>query len=104
MSDTPRTDAALKWVNDGLGHKFAYVSNFAALCSELERENTALRKMHDNMLKILATLTEDKERLDWLDRYISTDDTNQLFPRIKRADCHSIREAIDAARKEEAKL
>ena len=82
MSDTPRTDA--------IAHRGYHLDALAArsidLCRELERENAVLR--------------EDKERLDWLDLHISTDETNQLFPWINRANCNILRAAIDTARKE----
>jgi hypothetical protein len=70
--------------------------NTAALQAHAERVGQA----NDLLVLENTALQADKERLDWLDSYISTDDTNAVFPRIKRAECHSIREAIDAARKE----
>ena len=95
MSDTPRTDAAvaltsLHRYDDSFGDPiFGWVTaNFAR---ELERENAALR--------------EDKERLDWLGSvkcaYYHEGPCCWRINEDQTTDGETIREAIDAARKEQ---
>lgn len=78
MSDTPRTDDAVMFaVSHGM--RLAPLADF---CRELERENAALRA--------------DKERLDWIARYRSISSTERPWSVTPE----SLRESIDAARKE----
>lgn len=94
MSDTPRTYAARMPINS---HNYKHEVVHIDTCIELERENAVLREMHDNMLKIIATLTEDKERLDSGEIMLMVSDEKMRHVGRHKID---LRAAIDAARKE----
>lgn len=114
MSDTPRTDAALKWAYDDLGNKYANIDVLAACCMELERENAALHAAiaamptcrcgmstedQCNLSVENAALLEDKEALDWLDQNVET-----VFFKFEPDKFRlNIRETFKRARAKEAK-
>ena len=61
MSDTPRTDAAAIRCACST---YVVPSEFAR---ELERENAALRAALDAQMQYQRHLSEDRDRLDWLE-------------------------------------
>jgi regulator of replication initiation timing len=89
MSDTPRTEAALK----ASRNQFDALQKLTSEAAKLERENASLRavamKLIENNGGSVLQLEEQMER-DSVDDYIM----------IKLQDFEALRAAIDAARKE----
>jgi len=69
---------------------------------ELYRDDDAERLEETECVSLLvaenAELRKDKARLDWLEMHISTQETSDLF-NLSYSQSHSIRAAIDTARK-----
>ena len=124
MSDTPRTDAEAGFLDEGeywRSHETGFYVD-ADFARELERENTSLRCLAIEQQKAIkrllctmkaarhvegqlkdenATLRKDKERLDWLEECHAWPDYIDAEWHCKGQVFSSLRDAIDAARKED---